>query len=104
MYNAVSEITPCPTYEPHVKRRRENVYLQITPGEEGFFGLGSPYVNGDPSGVPGNVQASGKCALYDSLECMLLLAAPPSPSIVCSPVLNRKGLDKSDWKLSLEYV
>ena len=37
--------------------------MQITPGEEGFFGLGSPYVNGDPSGVPGNVQASGKCVL-----------------------------------------
>ncbi|CAK0752555.1 hypothetical protein CVIRNUC_002155 [Coccomyxa viridis] len=32
----------------------------ITPGEEGFFGLGSPFVNSDPSGVPGNVQASGK--------------------------------------------
>ena len=34
--------------------------MQITPGEEGFFAVGSGYENDDPSGVPSNVQAAGK--------------------------------------------
>ena len=58
-----SAVISCSTCEPHVVRRKEGLDMQITPGEEGFFGLGSPFVNGDPSGVPGNVQASGKCVL-----------------------------------------
>ena len=60
---AMKDATSCPTYKRILRRRKESLDLQITPGEEGFFGLGSPYVNGDPSGVPGNVQASGKCVL-----------------------------------------
>ena len=36
--------------------------MQITPGEEGFFAIGSGLEENDPSGVPSNVQAAGRCA------------------------------------------
>lgn len=45
--------------------------VQITPGEEGFFAVGSGYENSDPSGVPSNVQAAGRCVSGAALVCML---------------------------------
>ena len=46
---------------------------QITPGEEGFFALGSGLENADPSGVPSNVQAAGRCAI----NCLPALVQHP---------------------------
>jgi hypothetical protein len=34
--------------------------IQVTTGEEGFFGASSPYINADPSGIPSNVESSGR--------------------------------------------
>jgi len=33
---------------------------QVTPGEEGFFGLDSGHADADPSGIPQNVLAAGR--------------------------------------------
>ncbi len=46
--------------------------MQITPGEEGFFAVGSGFENDDPSGVPSNVQAAGRCASLGALSCHCL--------------------------------
>ncbi|CAL5227630.1 g10635 [Coccomyxa viridis] len=43
----------------------------ITPGEEGFFAVGSGFENSDPSGVPSNVQAAGRHAFLRTPFCLL---------------------------------
>ena len=57
---------------------------QITPGEEGFFSVGAGLENADPSGVPSNVQAAGRCAL----KCLpALVQYPWAPCCRCAQQL-----------------
>ena len=49
--------------------------LQITPGEEGFWAVGSGYENSDPSGVPSNVQAAGRCAHLSKCHACAVIVA-----------------------------